>query len=608
MSEEHGRKNPPAGKQGGQNDIKYLNNDEIHFGEDVNIPNVINLDRTAIAALTGSDRDKVEIQLVEKAASFEDDPLKQEKVINYACESLGVGRRPFQKAVKNLNEGKRQHALISERQENRNIGKIDLSEPAASWTKAVYEAIADEVFYYSGNLCRLIDGKLHQLSSAEIVSFVDNPRRCILMNNKKGSIRSSQFTECDARILRGAYIDNRDILRNVEVVSNVPVLALCDGQSILVNDYCHRTHILANGNPIKLPTPEEGVASLCNLFRDYDFCSEGDMGRAIAFFITPALSQGGFLGEGRTPFFLVEKNTNNAGGSLMIKIICAIYGLKAKPINRVDNPDKAYEQISNALLAGDGIIYFDNVRGNGLQKLPFLESLLTEPYFNCRIPYRQGEADVTRRVLAVSSNGATFSPDLASRTVKISIRKRPDSYLFYEWVEGGILEHILMNRERYLGAIYSLIESWVIAGRPPGRDLTGFRYPQWEKAVVWILQNNFPGLPLLEYDHHEAQSQLSDPDHDLLRNLFRLVIEGETKGELSATSLAEIAVESGLLESDVKQTKFRLGKALTRRFLGDGEHVFDSGQFKVFVSTRKNQQKSHDVRFYTISAAEEGNK
>ena len=89
--------------------------------------------------------------------------------------------------------------------------------------------------------------------------------------------------------------------------------------------------------------PEEGVASLCNLFRDYDFPSEGDMGCAISFCcITPALAQGGFLGEGRTPFFLVEKNTNNAGGSLMIKIICAIYGLKAKPINRVDNPDKTH--------------------------------------------------------------------------------------------------------------------------------------------------------------------------------------------------------------------------------------------------------------------------
>ncbi len=608
MSEECRRKSPPAGEQEGQNNLKYFKNNETQYSDDVNIPNVLNLDRKTISTLTGDDRDKAEMQLVEKAAALENYPLKQEKVINFACESLGVGRRVFQKAVKKLNQKKRQHVLISEKQENRSSTNIDLSGPAAIWTRAAYEAIANEVFYYSGNLCRLIDDKLRPLSPAEIVSFVDDPKRCVLVNKEKGYTRSSRFTESDARILRGACIDNCDILRTVEVVSNVPVLALCEGKSILVNDYCPQTHILANGDPIKLPTPKEGVASICNLLRDYDYVSEGDFARAIAFFITPALAQGGFLGEGRAPFFLVEKNTNNAGGSLMIKIICAIYGLKAKPINRVDNPDKTHEQISNALLTGDGIIYFDNVRGNGLQKLPFLESLLTEPYFNCRILYGQGEADVTHRVLAVSSNGAIFSPDLASRTVKISICKRPDGYNFYEWAEGGILEHIIENRDRYLGAIYSLIESWANAGGPPGGTLTGFRYPQWEKAVVWILQNYFPGLPLLDYDHKELQSQLSDPDHDLLRTLFRLVINGETKGELSATSLSELAVESGLIESNVEQTKFRLGKALSRRFPKDGEHAFDSGRFKVYVVTRKNQSGSHDIRFYTITVGEEVNK
>lgn len=118
----------------------------------------------------------------------------------------------------------------------------------------------------------------------------------------------------------------------------------------------------------------------------------------------------------------------------------------------------------------------------------------------------------------------------------------------------------------------------------------------------------FSGLPLLNYDHQEAQSQLTDPDHDLLRNLFRLVINGETRGELSTTSLSEIAVDSGLIESTVEQTKFKLGKALSRRFPGDGEHAFDSGRVKIYVVTRKNQTGSHDIRFYTITVGEEGNK
>ncbi len=198
------------------------------------------------------------------------------------------------------------------------------------------------------------------------------------------------------------------------------------------------------------------------------------------------------------------------------------------------------------LLSGAGFIYFDNARGRGLQNLPELESLLTEPVFNCRAPYRHGEANVERRVIAVSSNGAVFSRDLASRTVKISIRKQPAGYAFADYAEGSIEDHVAANRARYLGAIFSLVRDWAAAGRPAGEGLTGFRFGQWERACSWILQKHFPGLGLLDTSHQEAQDRLADPDHDLLRNLFRLVVDGETRGELTASGLAEMGAETGM--------------------------------------------------------------
>ena len=52
-----------------------------------------------------------------------------------------------------------------------------------------------------------------------------------------------------------------------------------------------------------------------------------------------------------------------------------------------------------------------------------------------------------------------------------------DSYSFLRVdLKEEFLNTLLMNRDRYLGAIYSLIESWVKAGRPPGNNPIGFRY------------------------------------------------------------------------------------------------------------------------------------
>ena len=241
--------------------------------------------------------------------------------------------------------------------------------------------------------------------------------------------------------------------------------------------------------------------------------------------------------------------------------------------------------------------------GVGCRICPSSSRYSPEPTFNCRAPYRHGEADVTRRVLAVSSNGAVFSRDLASRTVKIAIRKRPPGYRFFDWPEGSIEDHIITNHTRYLAAVFSLVNDWAIAGRPAGKQLTGFRFGQWERACAWILEKHFPGLPLLDSAHGEAQDRLADPDHDLLRTLFRIVIQGETRGELTASSLAEIGAEAGLLDGTEQQNRLRIGKAMKRRFPTDGQHSFDSGRFIIFRETRKSTTgNGHDVSFYEIRA------
>jgi hypothetical protein len=552
---------------------------------------LVRLEREALAGLNGAARDQAERRLVEMAAALEKEPLPQDKIIGLAVECLGVGRAPFKKAIGAARREMREQAAAAARAETGEPSgaPVDMGLPNGVWPQIVYAAIAAETYFYAQNLCRDCAGQLVSQSAAEICSFVDQPRRVQpYRTNAKGEAFPVKFTEGDGRILLGAWQDALPLLRVVEVKSNVPVLAWDGSSPVLVSGYCPKTRILAGGGKMVLPPPEEAVLRLCDLLRDYDWASPGDLGRAMAFLLTPALVQGGFLGAGRAPLFFVEKNAANAGGSLLIRLLCRIYGLTPHPLTQIDDPKRLAEDVSSRLLAGDGICYVDNARGKGLQKLPWFESLLTEPTFACRIPYKQGLADVSRRVFAISTNGALLSDDLTTRTVKVSINKRPDGYAWHDWPEGGIEEHVTDQRDRYLSAAYALVDEWARAGRPRGRQLTGFRYLQWERACAWLLERHFAGLSLLDAEHKESQKRLADPDHDLLRNLLRVVCEGESRGDLTASSLAEIGASAGLIEGTEEQNKFRIGKALKRRFPTDGEHGFDGGRFQVTRETRES--------------------
>lgn len=558
----------------------------------------------AIARITGSARMDIDQRLVKFTASFKQHSLLQGRIRTVATKQLGLARRDFDRAVTKL---EKQVSGRQGQQTKQGQGReIDHDQPAAVWVREAWASVTELLYQYSKQTCRLHEGQLQPQSPAAMVSFIDHPDRCLFQSrDRNGEEVRSHFTEADARIFLASWMDVSELVQSVEVFSSVPVLAWDGQQAVLINGYHRTLRILAGGTPVTLPAPREAVALLVRLLQDYDFATHGDLGRVLALLLSPALAQGGFLGKGRVPLFLVEKNEASAGGSLLLRLTAHIYGLRPQPISKLDKPDKVGEDISRLLLSGAGFLYFDNARGRGLEKLPELESLLTEPIFTCRAPYLHGEADVTRRVLAVSSNGAVFSHDLATRTVKINIRKQPAGYAWANYSEGSIEDHVVANAAQYLGAAFSLVKDWADQGRPVGKYLTGFRFTQWEQACAWILERHFPGLPLLDASHQEAQERLSDPSHDFLRNLFRLVVEGESRGELTASSLVEIATEAGLLEGDEQQNRLKLGKIMRLRFPHDGQHRFDGGNYHVERESRPSSNgNGHQVAFYRIHRKE----
>lgn len=560
---------------------------------------LLKTEEAAVAKLAGNKRDWAKRRLVESGAHVLGEPLDFDELAGFVAETVGINRRPYKQACQARREEIAMEARAKECAETGDgPRKIRVDAQAGQWTRDALEVLGATTYLFAGNLCLAADdGRLRPLAAAEAVSYADDAERMQFGIETKDGFERTNFTESSARVLLGAVTRHLGLLRPVDVVSPVPALAWDGVTARTVETYDRSTRILARGGKVEKLTAGEATSALTALLCDFDFASPGDAARCISLLVTPALVLGGFLGNGRpddratfgrAPFFWLCKSSPGAGAGTLAKLTAAVYGLPAEPVARIDDPARFLESLSTKLLAGDGLIYLDNVRGAGLSKSPEFESLLTEPSFVARIPYRQGEVDVTRRVFVGCSNGAVLSKDLATRTVSVQIRKQPVTHTWRAWPEGSLLAHAVANRARYLGACYALVRAWAEAGRPAGQ-VTGFRFSEWERAASWIVAQVLPGIALLDATHAERSERLADPDHDFLLALCRALSDSGMRGEFAATELAEIAIKAELRTGEPADHASEIGRALARRFATDGEHAFAGD----FIITRSHSQKDN---------------
>lgn len=550
-------------------------------------------------ALREAAKEEVIKGLSRLAAGLRAYPLEHHAVIEIAYESVGAPRRFFNNLVK---EEVRCAALsLTAKSDDDHQQVINLSEQPGAWTRRALQVLGQVTYLYGEQLCKLDKGKFAALNAASLVPLLDAPDCCrFIRTNAAGIPSPTNLGEKDARLILGALLQHEEVLQPVETLAQVPVLAWTPAGPQIIAGYSREQKILATAGTIELPEPTAAAEALLSLTRDFDFVTAGDTGRAIAFLLTMALVNGRFLDSGRAPFFMIEKDQKGAGAGTFFRMVAALYGARPCTVTP-DDPKAAREDISKHLLAGANLVNLDNIRGKVLTSLPFFESLLTEPIFTCRAPYEHGTVDVTRRVFACTSNGAVLSSDLADRAVRITLRKRPDNHAFHPWPEGDLIEHVIANRLQYLACIYSLVQAWALQGRPPGSQLSGFRFPQWERACVWILETFFGSLPLIDADHQTAQQRMATPDFDLLRALFRAVLDRGEPSTVSATDLARVGVELGRLEGDEKSLGMKMGRILTREFPQDEAYDF-AREFRVVRRKTSGADSNHEpIKTYWVS-------
>jgi hypothetical protein len=335
--------------------------------------------------------------------------------------------------------------------------------------------------------------------------------------------------------------------RPLRLLSASPILVEREGEAKVLTGPGYYpdvggVYVFADFEPPELSL-EKAKNLLLDLYRDYDFVSPGDLSRAIAQTISPALKLGNLL-ETDYPFDISLADQSQAGKTHRMKIIAAVYGEKAYTITKTTGGVGSFdEKVGAALLSAKLFVLVDNARGDIDSQL--LESILRGAgAVDVRVPYRGSIQVSTRRCLwQLTSNAANFTKDLAARSLIVSNRKQPLGYELHHQSSLGWGDAVLVNlarrRAEYLGAVYAVVGEWIRRGKPR-TDETRHTFRDWVQAADYIVREIL-GLAALMEGQATTRQILSDPVVGWLREVALKIEEtGQLGKTLQASDLGDL--------------------------------------------------------------------
>lgn len=352
----------------------------------------------------------------------------------------------------------------------------------------------------------------------------------------------------DTAILLMKTLSAREKLPHIQMVSSSAIVTEVDGEMRVLGKGYHDTlggvYITSNRTIPDVDTAT-AVKALRGVLQDFRFQSKGDLSRAIAAIITPALRMGGLITDA-VPIELVEADQSQTGKTYLQKLIRAIYGEKAYMVaQKKGGVGSLDESLSAGLLSGRPFVVLENLRGTIISE--YLEAMVTwGESFPVRVPHK-GEVMVSAGhvTVQITSNSMNTTPDMANRSSIVRVRKQVRNYPFKQYAEGDILAHITANQSYYMGCVAAVIKEWHKQGKQTTME-SRHSFRQWARTLDWFVDCLFDGASLMD-DHAEAHERIGDPKVSWLRNVALLVEKnGKLGQELIAAELFELTDMAGI--------------------------------------------------------------
>ncbi len=419
--------------------------------------------------------------------------------------------------------------------------------------------------------------------------------------NKKGEEYPDLLTQTDAKTL----LDTEELTKYsnpLRLIVQVPPLICEAGNLRLLSEPGYHPEsgglwVVQSVPGIRLDMPpDEAKDWLTNkLFTDYDFVTLGDLSRAVAQVISPALKIGSLLGDVDYPMDLGLANKSQSGKTHRMKFTAWVYGEKIESMAQskggVGSPD---ESIGALLHSGKPFLLLDNVRGDVDSQV--LESVLRgTKRTRVRLPYSKAVSlDTTRSIIQLTSNDANPTKDLMNRSLIISNRKRAKGYKpVLPWGD-DFFPYIECNRSQFLSAVYSVVAAWWAAGKPRTSE-TRHDFREWVQSLDWMVHDLLGLAPLID-----GQTSVTA---GWFREMVRCANAGtyETKELLNIVDANDIEVPGDNTTAiDLKGNRSRnLGRQLNKAVFRNADAVTVDGK-TVTRTEEKDRATGNIKKLYTI--------
>lgn len=303
---------------------------------------------------------------------------------------------------------------------------------------------------------------------------------------------------------------------------------------------------------------QRAVAALLTPFRQFPFVDESAIAGTIACLIEQVVRP---MITGPRPLYAFDAPAFRGTGSGKTLIPRAIGALiSGRPVSVTPWPDTSEEVakvITALLMEGTAFVIFDNLMGT--VDHPHLAALVTNTHWTVRtLSTMRAPQLLQQATWAVTLNGATFSRDMARRSVLIRLNAGvADAHKRKGFDIEDLVPWIIEHRAHILRAALILARSWVLAGSPKDPGLTIGTFESWARVVGGIL-------------HHAGICGLSQAigasgDRDVETVEYEHLVERwiETFGDrpVSAGQIMELADHYALFARALEGSRTKPGRA-----------------------------------------------
>lgn len=222
---------------------------------------------------------------------------------------------------------------------------------------------------------------------------------------------------------------------------------------------------------------------LDEMLHDFDFVHEAERCHALALALLPSARD---LIAGQTPIHLLEAPTSRTGKTLLARCVLGVsMGDTVSVMQEATSLEEWRKRLVSELLCAPTAVIIDNVN----EKLAsgVLASYLTAPRVrDRRLGFTQMvEVDVNC-VWVVTANNPSLSSEIAGRCVRIRIDSQMERPQDRTGFKHPLPRWVWQNRGDLIWAQNTLIQAWVIAGRPAGTEPLG-GFEEWAETMGGIM-------------------------------------------------------------------------------------------------------------------------